>query len=73
MKDVFIKPPKLNLDPNQLLKISKLLYGLLGNGDYSETTLGNRLEKDLGMISYISRQTGKGGRHFRFLVQCPRI
>lgn len=50
--DTFIKHPKeLNLNPNELIKLLKPLYGLSKSGNYWGRALRSHLDKDLGMTS----------------------
>jgi Reverse transcriptase (RNA-dependent DNA polymerase) len=50
LRDVYIKPTKeLSMEPGQLLKLLRPLYGLADSGDYWGRTLSNHLREDLGM------------------------
>jgi Reverse transcriptase (RNA-dependent DNA polymerase) len=52
MRDVYIGPSgEFELQPNQVLKLLKPLYGLADSGDYWGSTLREHFENDLGMTS----------------------
>ena len=54
-RDVYVKPSsEFDLDPNQLLKLLKPLYGLADSGDYWGRTLKHHLEKELGMKASVT-------------------
>lgn len=50
LRDVYINPGKeVDLQPNQILKLLRPLYGLSDSDDYWGATFNKRLTEDIGM------------------------